>query len=250
MHRLLRAGFRLLTTKPWFLDRSRRLNHLYDKCTLRIMQRVLTASSNAVDVGCHTGQILRRMMELAPQGRHFAFEPIPSLAQALRERFPGVSLHEIALSDSPGVATFQHVLSRPAYSGLRKRNYPRENETVLTIEVRTAPLDDLLPPDVPIHLLKVDVEGGELGVFRGAARTIAEYKPYIIFEHGLGAAEFYGTRPESVYDLLVGKCGLRISLLPDWLQDRPPLSREDFIRHFDQRLNFYFLAHPERSSYT
>lgn len=247
MHRYLRTAAHLLTTRPWILDRTRRLNRRYDKCTMRIMARVLAPDSNAVDVGCHTGQMLKRILSLAPRGRHFAFEPIPGLAQELRRRFPAVAVHEIALSETDGVATFQHVVSRPAYSGLKRREYPRENEDVKTIEVRMARLDDVLPPDVRIQFIKVDVEGGELQVFRGARRTLALSRPYIVFEHGLGAAEFYGTRPESVYDLLAGECGLHVSLLPDWLARRPPLSREAFVAQFDQRENFYFLAHPNRT---
>jgi hypothetical protein len=47
-----------------------------------------------------------------------------------------------------------------------------------------------------------------------------------VFEHGRGAAEYYGVRPEQVYDLLVDEGGLEISVMEDWLNGERPLSRE------------------------
>ena len=67
-----------------------------------------------------------------------------------------------------------------------------------------------MPKDFPIHFMKIDVEGAELQVLRGAIQTILKYKPVIVFEHGLGAADHYGTKPEDIYDFLVSECGLSI----------------------------------------
>jgi hypothetical protein len=68
--------------------------------------------------------------------------------------------------------------------------------------------------------------------------------PVIIFEHGLGAADSYGTRPNQIFDLLCGECGLNISLLQSWLDKGRSLSRKGFEGQFDQRKNYYFIAHP------
>jgi hypothetical protein len=110
-------------------------------------------------------------------------------------------------------------------------------------QVRIVRLDDVLDADVPIRLVKIDVEGAELQVLRGGEALLSRWRPHIVFEHGLGAADKYGTRPEEVYDLLTG-WGLQISLLHQWLKGKPPLSRDDFVRQFDQALHYYFLAHP------
>lgn len=214
-----------------------------DRLACEILPRVLQPASNCVDVGCARGKLLTYMVRLAPRGRHFAFEPIPANAAELRRKFPGVSVHEIAVSDALGEATFQHVVSNPGYSGLRQRTYPHADEKIETLRVKTATLDSVLPPDVPIHLLKVDVEGAELLVFRGAVRTLRTYRPVVLFEHGRGGADHYGTTPEMVYDLLAGECGLRISILEDWLAGRPALDRAGFVAQF-QGLHWNFVAHP------
>lgn len=210
----------------------------------RIMRRVLQRDSTWVDIGSSTGELLWHVLRRAPQGRHFAFEPIPEVAAGLRGRMPGnVEVQAIALSDHEGEAEFQHVVSNPGYSGLRRRVYPRPDEEVRTIRVRTARLDDVLPGDVWVRAMKVDVEGAELQVLRGAAHTLRAKRPYVLFEHGRGGADCYGTRPEQVYDLLVGECGLAVSLPADWLAGRPPLDRDGFIAQFGTD-NCNFLAHP------
>ena len=95
-----------------------------------------------------------------------------------------------------------------------------------------------------IDFIKIDVEGAELQVLQGAIVWIRKCRPIIVFEHGVGAADCYGTRPEHVYDLLCEDCGLKISLLEGWLSGRRPLSRDGFREQFDKGLNYYFVAHP------
>jgi hypothetical protein len=43
---------------------------------------------------------------------------------------------------------------------------------------------------------------------------------------------------------LTAECGLRISLMQSWLEQRQHLSRAAFIDEFQAGTNFYFLAHP------
>lgn len=71
----------------------------YDELTFRIMKKVLEKDSNCVDVGSHTGYILRAMCRYAPLGRHIGIEPVPFLATELRRAFPKATIFELALSD-------------------------------------------------------------------------------------------------------------------------------------------------------
>jgi Methyltransferase FkbM domain len=112
--------------------------------------------------------------------------------------------------------------------------------TSLRAKVRTDLLDNIVSER--IDLIKIDVEGAELQVLRGAVNTIRKSKPVIIFEHGYGAAEYYGTTPEQVYDLLT-ECGLHLSLMEDWLKGDSSLIREGFAAQFYQG-EFYFMAYP------
>jgi FkbM family methyltransferase len=216
----------------------------YDRQTVAVMERVLSETSNCVDVGASAGELLKHMTRLAPRGTHFAFEPLPRFYDALVKRFPQVQVHGVALSDTEEkAASFQHVVSNPAYSGLRRRRYDRPDERIEQIVVRTARLDELIPQNVPIDFVKIDVEGGEFQVLRGGRETVCRNRPFIVFEFGLGGADWYGTQPEDMYGLL-STCGLNVSLMADWLSGKAPLTGQEFAAEFHGCRNYYFLAHP------
>jgi FkbM family methyltransferase len=210
---------------------------------VEILGRVLRPRSNCVDVGSSYGDALFQMIRFAPWGRHFALEPIPRVAAMLRQKYPGFGIFQVAASDAEGESEFHDVVSDSGYSGLRRRTYPRQDLRIDTIRVRTARLDDLLPPDLRIDFVKIDVEGAELQVFRGARRTLERWRPVVLFEHGLGGAEHYGTTPEMVHEFLAG-CGLGIATLQGWLDGAPPLDRAAFVAEF-QGGACNFVAYPE-----
>lgn len=220
-------------------------NQRYDRQTRRVIERVCRSGSNCLDVGCHKGEILDLFLQFAPHGTHYGFEPIPDLYENLKKKYSDSAnchLLDVALSDKKGTSSFNYVVSNPSYSGLLKRNYDHANEQDTLITVRTERLDDLLPLDFQVDLIKIDVEGGEILVLRGAVATLTRCKPVVIFEHGLGASELYGATPEQVFDLF-GQCGLRVSLMERFLKNLPPLTQEEFSRHFYEKLNYYFIAY-------
>jgi FkbM family methyltransferase len=218
----------------------------YDAEMEQICRQALRRDSCCIDVGCHKGIILDMLIDCAPTGLHIGVEPLPGFADGLRHKYagnPNITIVEAALAEEEGETTFQHVTSNAAYSGLRRRTYARDDEAVVEINVKISRLDDLVPDTRTIDLIKIDVEGAELGVLLGGRSTIDRCKPLIVFEHGLGAADHYGTKPEMVLDVLT-QCGLQVSLMSDWLASRPALTREGFVDEFNSGRNYYFLAHP------
>lgn len=221
-------------------------NAYYDALTEEILKRWLQPDSVCIDVGCHTGAILRIMLSYAAKGRFYAFEPLPDLFRGLVESFRNdrVVLSELALSDHAGLEPFNHVITNPGYSGFVMRRYDRPREQDETIQVRTARLDDLIDAKDRVDFIKIDVEGAELLVLKGAERTLRSCRPMILFEYGLGAADCYGTRPQDMFGYLCDGLGFRISLLDRWLLGWPPLSRRAFEAQFTRHLNWYFVAYP------
>ena len=209
------------------------------------MSSIISNNSNCIDVGCHKGEILNFIIELAPNGKHFAFEPIPELYNHLKSNFSDVKIFPFALSDRNGKASFNYVKNAPAYSGIKKRKYAIENPDINEIEVDVKKLDDIIPENTTISLIKIDVEGAELGVLKGAKKILSKNKPYIIFEFGLGASEFYNTQPEDIYNLLVSEVGLQISTLQDWLKKKDSLDSTEFKKCFHTNCDYYFIAHPQ-----
>lgn len=218
----------------------------YNQLTRIVMERVLKPGSVCVDAGCSRGEILRLMLKYAPGGQFVAFEPLPDhFARLVQEfRCENVRLYNVALSDTTGTSAFNYVVSNPAFSGLKKRPYDRPFEEDCQITVETDMLDRVLESAgiKRVDLIKIDVEGGELGVLKGAASCIAGSRPVIIFEHGAAAAGAYGATPEEVYALLCDQCGLKIWLMQDWLLGRPALTPAAFCQHVYGRTQYYFMA--------
>jgi FkbM family methyltransferase len=199
----------------------------------------LRPDSNCIDVGANEGRFLSHMATRAPDGHHFAFEPIPDLAEQLRTAFPDVDVHCAALYDEPGESEFVLVPELPGYSGLRERSYPKQLET-RRIKVKLERLDDVLPEDYIPRMIKIDVEGAELQVLRGALRTLRQHRPLIVFEHGLGAADRYETTPEAMHELLTSEAGLRVYDM----DAAGPLTREQFVELFNGGARWNFVAMP------
>ncbi|MGB3760075.1 MAG: FkbM family methyltransferase [Rivularia sp. (in: cyanobacteria)] len=197
--------------------------------TVKILHRILTEKSNCIDIGCNTGDFLASIQELSPLGYHYAFEPIPRLADRLRKKFPKTNVMETALSDSEAEATFWYVVNSPALSSLKKDVWNSHISDALTesIAVKTNKLDNILPANFKIDFIKIDVEGVEYAVLKGSQQTIKNHHPYIIFEHG---PDDNGERHDSkIYDFLVDNCGLKLFELKSWLEDLSPLTKHEFV---------------------
>lgn len=222
-------------------------NQIYDDQTLTIMRQTLHSTSNCIDIGCHAGVFLDEILKISPHGSHYGFEPLPHLYASLKEKYrdhPNVAIHNTALSDTSGFAQFQHVVSNPGYSGLKKRRYDRPNEIIQTISVAMERLDDVVAPNETISFIKIDVEGAEFQVLTGAKETIKRCRPVIIFEHGIGAADFYQTTPEMVFDLINLEFNLKCFTMEQWLNSNGTinLSRASFCDEFRSGRNYYFMA--------
>ena len=162
----------------------------------------LPEDANCIDVGAANGKVLTEIARLAPRGRHIAYEPVAEFHTALASQFPQVDVRPVALSDIDGETTFTYVRDRPWISGFRELDYPGGGSKAEIISVRTERLDDHLPEGYVPDFIKVDVEGAEELVFKGALATIARHRPIVAFQHGRGSAECYGTKPADIYRLL------------------------------------------------
>lgn len=225
------------------LDLTRNLE--YDRLTLKILREHVKDGMNCVDVGCHKGEILEEMLRLSPTGRHFAFEPIPTMFDELRRKFSQrCTILPYALSDNEGITTFNFVRNAPAYSGINRRKYAVAKPDIEEIEVELKRLDDVIPTGISIGLIKIDVEGAELGVLRGAKDLLNRDRPLVIFECGLGASEFYGTTAEAVFDCLSNDVKMGIHTLRDFITKRGPMTRDRFVEVFNTNSDYYFVAAP------
>jgi FkbM family methyltransferase len=219
-------------------------NSVYDKLTEQILTIILKTNSNCIDVGCHKGEILKFFIELSPMGKHIAFEPIPSLYESLKVNFNinNVEIHNCALSNISHITNFIYVKNDIGYSGLKERKYnliPQIEE----IKVVTKTLDEVVSPKDKIDFIKIDVEGGEFDVLKGSKRILSNDKPFIIFEFGLGASDYYDVNPHDLFNFFE-EFNYSIYTLDEFIKGRKKLSMETFIKIYNNNTDYYFLAKP------
>ncbi len=167
-----------------------------------ILASALRGDSTYVDVGANRGQILREAVRVAPHGKHLAFEPIPAVAAELKASFPDVDCRQLALGARSGTARFCYFRNLDGWSGLRRSpeiSDERGDPEYITVTVSTfdEELGELLP-----RVVKIDVEGAELGVIEGARTVLARARPLIVFEHVATGAALYGSSSGALWDLL------------------------------------------------
>lgn len=229
----------LLIALEWPITR----NIKYDILTGRVLRKVLHSGSSCVDVGAHKGEMLELIKKYAPEGQHYAFEPIPNLFAALKQsQMEHVDVYPYALSNFEGATTFHLVKSDPAYSGIKRRTYAKANAEIELIEVQVRCMDEILKSRTSkIDLIKIDVEGGELDVMKGARHILATDQPLLVFECGKGASEFYNNTPEMVFDYL-SDASYQIFKLSSFLNGEPAYHRTSFIDTFYSGAEYYFIA--------
>jgi FkbM family methyltransferase len=206
----------------------------------RLIAFLLRPADNCIDVGANAGALLAEMVRVAPDGAHVAFEPIPHLAAEIAQRFPCVEVREAAASNHFGESTFSHVRAAEGWSGLKFRPLPTgEDGDVIELTVKLEPIDDVVDPERPIALVKIDVEGAEQQVIEGALRTLTSHRPALVFEHGLGSANEFGTEPDDIHSLLAHEVGYRIFDL----DGNGPYPLDEFRRVFYAAERVNFVAH-------
>ena len=154
-----------------------------------------------VDVGANRGQFSLDVRRAVPGARVIAFEPLELEADIYMDIFantPTHSLHRVALGMAKGSASFHVSAVRDCSSLLpigerQTDHFPGTHEvSTETVDVRT--LDDFLE-DLPLSdraLLKIDVQGGELDVLRGATESLTLFR-WIYLE--MSFAELYEDQP-------------------------------------------------------
>ena len=75
-------------------------------------------------------------------------------------------------------------------------------------------------------------------MLRGARETIVRHRPVIVFEHGPGASDVYGTTPETLHDLVCGEFGMRIFDM----DATGPLSRDQLVEFFRTGSRWNYVA--------
>jgi len=165
---------------PRLAARLRAYRHLRSgEPELRLVAALSMPDRLSVDVGANRGYYSMIMARHAP--RVLAIEPNPQLARLLRRALPpGCAVLCCALSDRKGTAELRVPLVDGQERTSRASLDERMEGPAHLYEVELARLDDCAHE--PVGFVKIDVEGHELAVLRGADRVLREDGPNLLIE--------------------------------------------------------------------
>lgn len=176
-----------------------------------VLEAFLETGSTFVDVGANIGVYTAWASRcVGSSGRVISFEPVSTTREYLERvialnALSNVSVVPNALGAGPGIVDLWMF---PHASGLTSAVSPTDESSAQRVAVPMTTLDDELSAagGSPTALVKIDVEGYEMAVLRGAVRTlVASDGPAVVFE--------------TQHDLLA-RAGERFADLPGWFEER------------------------------
>jgi FkbM family methyltransferase len=147
--------------------------------------RQLRPGDIACDIGANKGSFIYWLSWWVHDGKVIAFEPQPDLARYLLNICRVIGLGNVRVEAR---AVYSHSGERDLFlpaghqPGASLHRRAPEAEGLTTLSVPVVALDDYFDESDNVALLKIDVEGAELGVFRGAERILRQRAPLLVFE--------------------------------------------------------------------
>lgn len=210
-------------------------------------EAILGPGDVAVDVGAHTGKhTIPLGRAVSPSGRVYAFEPIAEKYVRLIENI--ISTKDIhvygfnaCVGESSGVTTFVYLPEDPGKSSTNIRTKFLTDSRIMKSERCSAvlTLDECLAKENGVRFIKIDVEGSELSVLKGARQTIERCRPIVHVEVGVSPLSAHGVTPLSIYRLFASMSYGMIDIIGTTLT-----SEEMFMSSVEAGSVYDYFAYP------
>lgn len=138
------------------------------------------AGKAVLDVGANAGHYAKCVRHFAPTARIWAFEPHPATYGALVEavRDLGIVTQQLALGDTPGIMQLHDFAAADGstQASLSRDSVGMYSGDLVSHEVQATTVDDWLAEEGidEIGLLKIDTEGYDLNVLKGARQALRD----------------------------------------------------------------------------
>jgi len=181
---------------------------LKENSEARVLSALISPGDTWIDVGANLGFFALIASKLVrEEGRVVLIEPQPLLAQLAEKtmaenHFAPYSIYQVACADYKGETEFYVPRSTSGRGGLYSSFSASGRHRKIRVPV--VPLDDLLDwQSLPGQVfLKIDVEGSEIAVLRGARRLIQQRNPILLLEINPLSLKAAGVNPAELVSLL------------------------------------------------
>lgn len=167
----------------------------YEKEIREVFKKVCKSKSlrTLYDIGANVGIFSLDFLSINPTNFVYAFEPNQDVFLCLKKtkeknNLESFHIFDLAISNRCGFAKLTYDPLSPAKGGLNpiingKYNHELEyNGFSVSSEVKIETLDSLCSKYKPPDVIKIDAEGEELSILKGAETTFSKYRPIVFFE--------------------------------------------------------------------
>ena len=155
-------------------------NHWHNALSL-----VISEGDRIIDVGGNIGLTAIISAKSAKEtGEVIVFEPEPDCYRLLKKNIKlhemtNIHAYDIALSDKDGSLNFFIDKDYSTLNSLSEKNILNKSKKIV---VQTIKYDSFMEEQMMVHLLKMNIQGGERLVIEGAGQMIKQYLPMVISE--------------------------------------------------------------------
>lgn len=176
----------------------------YSLDELIVLRKILKKDMTFIDVGANNGYFTLFAAKRVPAGKVISFEPVESVYENLLfniklNNFKNITTYNLGLSDGTKDELDIFTSDDDFYDALSTL-YPSSERNKKIGTIKLSKLDKIAEDSAleNIDVIKIDVEGAELGVLTGAQKVLANFKPVILIEIN---EEMYRSAGYSVKDL-------------------------------------------------
>lgn len=162
---------------------------IHDPWMAGIITSHLKSGDIMIEGGAHIGSLTRAALDVGAQV--YAFEPNRESRECLTHNCPEAVIFSQALSDETKKVAFHENESATGMS------YVSDGDDIAAVS-----LDQMFAGVLGIRLIKLDVEGQEVKVLRGARDVIADNLPVLIIEVNKWALERAGDSEKELLNLI------------------------------------------------
>lgn len=192
-----------------------------------LAQKIIKRDDVVFDIGANHGNWSKMILSLAPLKKIYCCEPIPDLCQYISQQHhfrKELRIVNGAVTDQVGETTFYVYRNNPQVAEMsnlfRRPDVERENKIdVFPLQVKTITVDHLCEIEKveQIDFMKVDTEGAEMLVLKGAKQTLEKgILKKIQFEYG-GCYQDSKTTLKEVCEYLSGYGFILFRIIPNGL---------------------------------
>jgi len=187
----IEPGIKILSDPDDLISRKILETGVWDEATWRAIEGHLSKGDTFIDVGAHEGYCsLKAARVVGPSGHVIAIEANPEMVRTLRGNIQAsgtgvVTVVPVACSDSESTLDlFVAEHSNSGNSSLSERNASLAGTVRATYHVPARSLDAILQESrlLRVDVVKIDVEGAELLVLKGAEETLVRSRPILFVE--------------------------------------------------------------------